>query len=364
MPAKKLIAPFYERLALTLIGFLALGYLIIVGKDILDPLIFGFIFAILLLPISNFLEKKLRLPRSMSSLVSILLMVGLVSGILYLVGSQISNLANDWPMLKNQVTQSLHDLQEWVQSAFHINASRQLKYVNDASKKIMESGTDVVGTTFGAISSLMIFYVFIMIFTFFILLYRRLLLRFIIWVFRDENSHVVMDIVENIQSILRQYILGLLLEMVIVASVAITIFWWIGIKYAVLLGIIVGLFNIIPYIGIFTALLLSAIITFATGNIAKTITVVVSIISIHAVDANFLLPTIVGSKVRLNALISFIGIVLGEMIWGLSGMFLSIPVIAIFKIIFDRIESLKPWGYLLGGDYEYNKAAAEKMKTE
>jgi putative permease len=364
MPTKKIIAPFYERLALTLIGFLALGYLIIVGKDILDPLIFGFIFAILLLPVSNFLEKKLRLPRSMSSLASILLLIGLIGGILYLVGSQISNLANDWPMLKKQVEQSLHDLQEWVQSAFHINADNQLKYVQDASKKIMESGTDVVSTTFGAVSSLMIFYVFIMIFTFFILLYRRLLIRFIIWVFRDENHDVVMDIVENIQSILRQYILGLLLEMVIVATVAITVFWLIGIKYAVLLGIIVGLFNIIPYIGIFSALLLSTIITFATGNISKTITVVISVISIHAVDANFLLPTIVGSKVRLNALISFIGIILGEMIWGLSGMFLSIPVIAIFKIIFDRIESLKPWGYLLGGDYEYNKKAVEKMKTE
>jgi predicted PurR-regulated permease PerM len=88
------------------------------------------------------------------------------------------------------------------------------------------------------------------------------------------------------------------------------------------------------------------------------------VIGIHAVDANFLLPTIVGSKVRLNALISFIGIILGEMIWGLSGMFLSIPVIAIFKIIFDRIESLKPWGYLLGGDYEYKKTAAAELKTE
>lgn len=364
MPAKKIIAPFYERLALTLLGFLALGYLIIIGKDILDPLIFGFIFAILLLPVSNFLEKKLRLPRSMSSLASILLLVALVGGILYLVGSQISNLANDWPMLKSQVSQSIHDLQNWVQSAFHINAAKQLKYVDDASKKIMESGTDVVSTAFGAISSLMIFYVFIMIFTFFILLYRRLLLRFIIWVFRDENSAVVMDIVENIQSIMRQYILGLLLEMFIVASVAITVFLLIGIKYAALLGIIVGLFNIIPYIGIFTALLLSTIITFATGNIGKTVTVAVSVIIIHAVDANFLLPTIVGSKVRLNALISFIGIILGEMIWGLSGMFLSIPVIAIFKIIFDRIESLKPWGYLLGGDYELNKKAAEKLKVE
>ncbi|MDN3584045.1 AI-2E family transporter [Mucilaginibacter flavus] len=364
MPTKKLIAPFYERLALTLIGFLALGYLIIVGKDILDPLIFGFIFAILLLPVSNFLEKKLRLPRSMSSLVSILLLVGLVGGILYLVGSQISNLSHDWPMLKKQVEQSLHDLQQWVQSAFHIDADNQLKYVQDASKKIMESGTDVVSTTFGAVSSLMIFYVFILIFTFFILLYRRLLIRFIIWVFRDENHAVVMDIVENIQSILRQYILGLLLEMAIVATVAITVFWLIGIKYAVLLGIIVGLFNIIPYIGIFSALVLSTVITFATGNISKAITVVISVISIHAVDANFLLPTIVGSKVRLNALISFIGIILGEMIWGLSGMFLSIPVIAIFKIIFDRIESLKPWGYLLGGDYESNKKVAEEMETE
>ncbi|HEX8024189.1 AI-2E family transporter [Mucilaginibacter sp.] len=239
-----------------------------------------------------------------------------------------------------------------------------MAYVDDTAKKLMESGTDVLGTTFGAISSLMLFYVFILIFTFFILLYRRLLIRFIVWVFRDENEHVVMDIVENIQSILRQYILGLLLEMVIVAGVAITVFWMIGIKYAALLGIIVGLFNIIPYIGIFTALLLSTVITFATGSISNTIAVAVSVIGIHAVDANFLLPTIVGSKVRLNALISFIGIILGEMIWGLSGMFLSIPVIAIFKIIFDRIETLKPWGYLLGGDYEYKKSAAKAMKTE
>ena len=364
MSAKKLIAPFYERLALTLIGFLALGYLIVIGKELLDPMIFGFIFAILLLPVSDFLEQKCRLPRSMSSLVSILLLVGVVFGILYLVGSQISKVTDDWPMLQTQVKQSLQNLQDWIQSTFHINAESQLSYVDRTAHKIMASGTEVLGTTFGAISSLMLFYVFIMIFTFFTLLYRRLLLRFIIWVFRDENSHVVMDIVENIQSILRQYILGLLLEMVIVAAVAISVFLLIGIKYAALLGIIVCLFNIIPYIGIFTALLLSAVITFATGNVKDTVIVIISVVGIHAIDANFLLPTIVGSKVRLNALISFIGIILGEMIWGLSGMFLSIPVIAIFKIIFDRIESLKPWGYLLGGDYEYKKAAAADMKTE
>ena len=364
MPVKKIIAPFYERLALILIGFCVLGYLIILAKDLVDPLIFGFLFAVLLLPVSNFLERKCRLPRSASSFISILLMIGFVGGILYLVGAQISNLSNDWPMLVSQVKQSLQSLQEWVQGAFHISASKQIVYVEDTGRKIMASGTAVLGTTFGAISSLVLFYIFILIFTFFILFYRRLLLRFAISVFNDDNSHVVMDIVENAQKILRQYIFGLLLEMVIVSGVAITVFFIIGIKYAALLGIIVGLFNIIPYLGIFSALLLSTLITFATGTLSETITVALSVIGIHAVDANFLLPAVVGSKVRLNALITFIGIILGEMLWGLSGMFLSIPVIAIFKIIFDRIDSLKPWGYLLGGDYEYKEAAQEKMKTE
>ncbi|TWR29331.1 AI-2E family transporter [Mucilaginibacter pallidiroseus] len=364
MIPKKIIAPFYERLALILIGFCLLGYLIILAKDLVDPLIFGFLFAVLLLPVSDFLERKCRMPRSMSSFLAILLMLGFVVGIMYLVGAQISKLSNDWPMLKSQIDQSLTSLQLWVQDTFHIATNKQMVYVESTGRKIVASGTAVLGTTFSAVSSLLLFYVFIMIFTFFILFYRRLLLRFLIAVFQGDNDYVVMDIVQNIQKILRQYIFGLLLEMVIVAGVAIAVFFMIGIKYAALLGIIVGLFNIIPYLGIFTALLLSTLITFATGTISDTITVAISVIGIHAVDANLLLPAVVGSKVRLNALITFIGIILGEMLWGLSGMFLSIPIIAIFKIIFDRVEGLQPWGYLLGGDYEYKKKAQEKMKTE
>jgi predicted PurR-regulated permease PerM len=364
MPTKKLIAPFYERLALILIGFCVLGYLVVMAKELIDPMIFGFLFAVLLLPVSNFIEKKCHFPRSASSFISILLLVGFVGSIMYLIGAQISNIASDWPMLKSQVQDSIVNLQGWIQTAFHINAHKQMSYVTSTADKIMASGTAVLGTTFGAVSSLLLFYVFILIFTFFILFYRRLLFRFITWVFSDENKTVVVDIVENVQKILRQYILGLLIEMVIVSGMAITIFYIIGIKYAALLGIIVGVFNIIPYIGIFTTLLLSTIVTFATGTLSQTVTVAISVIGVHAIDANFLLPAVVGSKVRLNALISFIGIIIGEMIWGLSGMFLSIPIIAIFKIIFDRIESLKPWGYLLGGDYEHKESAQKKMKTE
>lgn len=363
MPAKKAEHPFYEKLSLVLIGLISLGYLVIQAKEILDPLIFGFLFAILLLPIATFFEKRLRFSRTLSSLFSIIALLVFIGCILYVVGSQIGGLTSDWPMLKSQLGQSLKDLSGWVQDAFHINASKQMVYVEDTTKKIMASGGEVVGQTFDAVSSLMLFYVFILIFTFLILLYRALLIRFIVWVFSDDHSEVVHDIVEKIQSILRQYILGLLLEMFVVACLACTAFFFIGIKYAVLLGIIVALFNVIPYLGIFTALLLSFIITFATGSVKDAVIVATSVLGIHLVDSNFLLPTIVGSKVKLNALVTFLGIVIGEMIWGLSGMFLSIPMLAIVKIVFDRVESLKPWGYLLGSGQEESKPATKKMKA-
>lgn len=356
--------PFYAKLSLTLVGLIALGFLIILGKDVLDPLMFGFLFAILLMPVSNFLENKCRLPRSAGAFVSILLMVTFIGGIFYMVASQISKLTDDWPMLKKQIDQSAGDVQAWVQSTFHVNMEKQMDYIHNTTDKIMSSGTAVIGHTFLSVSGMLLFFAFIIIFTFLIMFYRKLLFQFVIKAFGRDNEPVVHDIAENIQSILRQYIIGLLLEMVVVAAIACTAFWIIGIRYAALLGIITGLFNIIPYIGIFSALVLSTMITFATGAISKALIVAISVIAIHAVDANLLLPIIVGSKVRLNALITFLGILIGEMLWGLSGMFLSIPTIAILKIIFDRIESLQSWGYLLGGDYEFKKSAEKKMKTE
>jgi putative permease len=139
--------------------------------------------------------------------------------------------------------------------------------------------------------------------------------------------------------------------MAIVATILCIVFWLLGIKYAMLLGIITGLFNIIPYIGIFTALLFSILVTFATAaGTTKIVLVLVAVVIMHLIDSNVLLPLIVASKVKINGLITLLGVVIGEMMWGIPGMFLSIPVIAIAKIIFDRVESLHPWGFLLGDE--------------
>ncbi len=355
--------PFYLKLACVLVSLLVLGYITVAGKQLLSPLIFACLFSILLLPVCRFFENRCRFSRGPAAMTSVVLLLAAVSGLMYILGSQLSALGSDWPMFKQQLSSSVDDLQLLIAHKFHINTSKQLHYINDATNKIVSSGTVMLGATLLSVSSLLIFFVFIFIYSFFFLFYRSLILKFFVQVFREENSAMVYEIVKQVQFIIRKYIIGLLIEMAIVAVFIATVFSIMGVKYAILLGLITGLFNIIPYIGIFTALLVSALITFATAAaVGKVIWVVIVVICTHLVDSNVLLPVVVGSKVRINAMITVLGVVAGEMMWGLSGMFLSIPIIAVLKIIFDRVESLKPWGLILGDEHRIKKGKGGRMK--
>ncbi|MEJ7679925.1 MAG: AI-2E family transporter [Segetibacter sp.] len=327
---------------------------------------FSFLFAIALLPVAGFFETKLKLSRSAASGLSVILLFTFISLILYFVGSQISDLAKDWPMFKEAFADTLTQIQNWVTLKFHIDVNKQMKYVHNETQKMLAESAGVIGATVVSLSSVLLFLVFIMIDTFFLLFYRRLIVKFLIAVFTEENSVIVYDIIAQVEFIIRKYILGLLLEMGIVAVVCCLAFLIIGVKYAILLGLLTGLFNIIPYIGIFTSLVLSTIITIGTAAAtAKVVLVIVTIVAMHLIDSNILLPVIVGAKVKINALITVIGVIVGEMFWGIPGMFLALPIIAISKVVFDRIESLKPWGMLLGDekDEEQPGKLAEEVKN-
>lgn len=355
---------FYIKLAAVLVAIICLGYLSIIGKQVLSPLVFGLLFSILLLPVSNFFERKLKFRRSAASAIAVLLLLVFISGILLIVGAQISRLSEDLPKLQDQIYTSLQSFQQWISNTFHVNIEKQMNYVNKATTKIENVTPNVIGETVLSLSSVLFFLVFVILDTFFMLFYRRRLIKFLIDVFKEENAQAVRDIVGRIQFIIRKYLVGLLFEMSIVALICCTVFMILGVKYAILLGLITALFNIVPYIGIFSALALNIIITFATTGLAsKVLLVIITVVSVHLIDSNVLLPLIVGSKVRINAFVTLLGVVIGEMLWGISGMFLSIPVIAITKIIFDRIENLQPWGNLMGDEKINEKHFSLKKKT-
>ncbi|TDO24892.1 AI-2E family transporter [Pedobacter duraquae] len=356
---KEISLPFITKLTMVLISLIALVYIAILGQTLLAPFLASFLLALLLLPMANFMENKWRFKRAIASIISVVIMISVISGIIYFFANQLSDLWNDWPLLKVQVTNSFHEAQTYISRTFHINTQKQLNYLNESAAGALAKSATVVGATLLTVSSTFLFLGFILLFTFFLLNYRRILYRFLTSVFAEEHTEKVAEILSQIQHIIKKYIIGLFLQMLIVTILMITILSVLGIKYAVLLGLIAGIFNLIPYLGIFTALLISILITFATATGAKVLLVLVAFIGVHALDGNILMPLVVGSKVKINALFAFIGIVVGEMIWGISGMFLCIPYLAMLKIIFDRVDPLKPWGILLGEEHN----AAKKRRV-
>lgn len=359
--------PFYTKLAMVLVSIISIVYISIIGKFILSPLLFAFLLAMLLLPIASFLERKGRLSRGLASTVAILFLILVVGLVFFLIGTQISSLAKDWPQFQEQFTKAGLNIQRWVSRNFHINFREQMNYLDTATDKLKSASTSMISATVLSVSSVLLFLVFVLIESFFILQYRRHLKKFLLSLFSKTHAPIVYDIIEQVQNIVRKYILGLMLQVLIVAALCFAAFSLIGIEYALLLGIIAGLFNIIPYIGILTAFFFTmAIAVGSAASITQIILAAGSMIGVHLLDSNFLLPVIVGSKVKINPLITLLGVILGEMVWGIPGMFLSIPVIAIIKIIFDRIDSLQPWGYLLGEeDAEIpSQTAAQNDKEE
>jgi predicted PurR-regulated permease PerM len=357
--------PFYIKLAAVLFSLIALTYIVITAKEVLSPLIFSCLFSILLLPFAAFSEVKLRLPRSAASMLAVLCLLACIGGLIYVIGSQISSLASDWPQFQSQLHKSQDELMDWVRDSFHVTRHKQETFVANTTNKVTASGGTMVGATLLSLSSILLFLIFTFVYTFFFLLYRKLIMRFLVSVFQEENKTTVHEIIERVQYIIRKYILGLLIEMAIISAVVSIAFMLLGVKYAILLGLITGLFNIIPYIGIFSALIIASAVTFATAPSQGTVIyVMITLVVTHLIDSNVLLPLVVGSKVRINALITILGVVIGEMIWSIPGMFLSIPVIAVLKIIFDRVESLQSWGIILGDDEPKQNRLAKTLRVK
>lgn len=342
--------PFYLKLSSILISIIILGFLAIIGQQILIPMVLGLLISILLMPLSRFMEKRLRLPRSVSSILSSLLALAIIGGVIYVLSIQVARLSNDWPQFQKQFVDMIDDLQGWISRTFGVRRHDQLTYLNDTAKKSISTGTAIIETALKSIGYVLMLTGFTFLFTLFFLLYRTHLLKFLVASFSETYHKTVFDIIDNIQFMVKKYLVGLFLQMLIVTILSLIAYTIIGVKYNFMLAILTGILNILPYIGIFTALLIGALITFATAGVSNVLFIVIAIVIIHAIDGNIIMPRVVGSKVKINSLIVIIGLVIGEMIWGIAGMLLTIPVLAILKIIFDRVEGLQSWGFLMGED--------------
>ena len=180
--------------------------------------------------------------------------------------------------------------------------------------------------------------------------------KFLINIFSNHHKEKVKEVIKESRLIVQGYMVGLLIEMGIIATINTAGFLVFGIKYAFFLGLLAAMLNLIPYIGMLIASIFCMIVTLTSSNdIMKVVWVAVVLMVVQFIDNNIIMPKVVSSRVKINALMTIFGVLVGGAIAGISGMFLSIPVIAILKVIFDRIEELKPWGELLGDEITYTR---------
>jgi predicted PurR-regulated permease PerM len=347
--------PFYAKLAFVLLSLISLFTILYLGQDIIVPILMSLLFAILLRPIAHFLKSKWRFPHVVAVTCTVIFFVLIVSGILFFISWQISDIANDWNAIQTNLSIHFDTIQKFISSNFNLNNVEQKVLIDNASKNVMESGKNIIGISLVSVSDVILNLTLIPIYIFLFLLYRTLIITFLSKLFQPEYHEKLQDILYHIKVSVQSYIVGLLIEMVIVSTLTTVGFMIIGVKYAIVLGLITGILNLIPYIGILFAGILSIIATLtASPDLTLIIGVLIIVIVVQLIDNNLIVPMIVGSKVQINAFVSIVGIIVGGVIAGFSGMFLAIPIIAILKVIFDRIESLEPWGYLMSDDLPKN----------
>ena len=347
--------PFYVKLGFKFLVIFFICFFIYVSQNILIPFAFACLLAVLLLPIVNFLEIK-RLTKIPSIAISIILAIGFIAGIIYFLSSQISNFMQDIPSIKEHLNEHFISLQSWVKEKFHVSFEQQNEYLNEQADKLKQSGTGYISHTFFSITEAIMLLILMPIYTFLLLFYKDHIRRFLFAVFKQEYTPGVQNVISKTKLMIRSYMVGLLIEMGIVAAGNSIGLILLGVKYAIFFGVLAAVLNLIPYIGMFTATLFTVLVTLTTtDNTSAIIWIIVIFYSIHIIDVNVLMPRIVASRLRINALISILGVVIGGSLTGISGLFLSIPAIAFLKIVCDEVDGLKPWGMLMGDETTYTK---------
>jgi predicted PurR-regulated permease PerM len=345
---KEFKLPLYAKMTTLFVGLIALTAILYVCKSILIPIVFALIIAIVLHPVVNFLVR-IKINRVIAIILTMLLTVVVLFGIGSFLISQISRFADTWPALVEKFDGMTQELIAWVSSSFDINPQKINDWLAKTTREISGRGMAAIGQTLVIFGSVVVVLFLIPVYVFLILFYHPILIEFVNRIFGAHDPAQVTGIATQTKTVIQRYLIGLLIEAVIVAALDATALLLLGIEYAILLGIIAAVLNVIPYIGGLIAVALPMVVALATKDSAwYALYVMAAYYVIQLIDNNFIVPYIVASKVKINALFSIIVVFIGNALWGIPGMFLSIPILAIVKVFFDHIEHLKPWGFLLG----------------
>ncbi len=331
---------------------LAIFALFSFGSSFLITLIFGVFFALLVSPLASLLER-IKTPRFLSALVATMVIFIVVGGIMYLFFYQLSLFITDISQIRSELQSFIDTAQTWITDATNLSLEEQKRIWQDRSGQLLEQLESAVTSFLGNLANSALNFLVLLIYVFLFIYYRKKFTTFIMLYTPEEKREKTEKIIDKISKVVYHYLWGRAQVMTLLAIMYYITFLIFDLPYASLLTIFGALITIIPYLGPFISGLLPilfAIIYIDELGIVILFTAI--IITIQLIESYVLEPLVIGGEVKLNPLMVIIAVIMGSMIWGLSGMILFVPIFAMFKIVAINSKGFEPLGYLLGPSKE------------
>jgi len=356
--------PNYIKTVFIALLIIIIVFFMIVAKPILIPLLISGYIAMLLTSSCNWLERH-KIPRSISAAICLIIFITVIGGILFVIYVQLRSFMHD---LGGDVTTKLNsfviEINKYCKETFGFDLGMPNGFEMKKAVDIVKPENGTTTTLFINMLNTLSDVVLLPVFIFFLLIYRDHLAVFVTKVFSKQDDNFLLRKLTSIRKIVHSYIVGASKVMGILAIVNTAVLFALGIKHAIFFGVVAGMLNIVPYLGPSLGVVMPFFFALMTkDSLFYPIAVAVSFIFIQLLEGAFLTPKITGGNVNLNALVTFLGLLIGGAIWGILGMILIIPTIAIMKKLFELSPDTQPYAYLFGEEDD-NWFKKRKHKSE
>jgi predicted PurR-regulated permease PerM len=358
MTNKQLLTP-----ALVLLVTVLIVVILVYAKPFLVPLTFAGLLSMLLLPVVKWLQKK-KIPHTLAILLAILMLVAFFALVIFFTGWQVAGIAEDSNKLEQQINEKYNAIRQYIAQTLGISPEKQKQLLQQqrasGSGNTGSSVTRFLTGIFGFLTNAILVLVYIFLF----LLFRQKLKGFIVRLAPPGDKAEALKTVNEAQKVSQKYLAGLFFMIVglwIMYAIGFTIA---GVKNAFFFAIICGLLELVPFVGNLTGTVLTLGMSLVQGGSSDVlIGIVITYVLVQFIQSYILEPLVVGAEVQINPLFTIIGLVAGEVLWGIPGLILAIPLLGIAKIICEHVEPLKPYAYLIGNDKKEEKGFKKKLHT-
>ena len=342
--------PLILRVTIVLL-FLWLSYFILTEfRDYLYPITLGGLFAYLLFPVASYLEKH-NVPRILANILSILVGIAVVGGVVFFIYKQMGLFLQDLPSLKLTASRNINAIFKHLTELTGMETPQLKNQLKLFAGNFLSFSGKNIKNTFGATFQTFFAVGIMPVYVFFLLFYRNKFYDFILMVVPEKKHAIAKKIIDEVNQLVVHYMTGVFIVVSILVVLNSTGFLIIGMKHALLLGVLAAIMNFIPYYGTIIGYLFPLFIAVFTMNSPQyAFLVLIQFIIVQFTENNILTPNIVGSHVSINPFMIILAITFGGFIWGLPGMFVAVPMAAVFRVFGENLPELAPIGYLLGSE--------------